>query len=319
MNLSRLAITASMGVAIAAAVATSPRAAGADAIDQDRNARCANRLSIALLGESAAADVAALAEPRSAVVSMLSNPKFVERFSGFINSQFNAQPGMTPEQDAPYYMTKYVLTNGKPWSEMFLGQLDVVRSNPQQAASEVTVQPNPNGLGYFRSRGWMLRYAGNEPAGVRLPAAFRILQNTTGLELIPTTNAPGADITAAGRRAPACAGCHYDSWFALDKVASVLSTRAGTATNVTFTPPTGGAKEILGGVMIADDKELVTALVGNEAFAVNACRLALKFLYGRKESTCEGPMFDKCVATFKEAKTIQSAHTAIVEDTTFCE
>ncbi|MFO0676571.1 MAG: hypothetical protein U0169_08560 [Polyangiaceae bacterium] len=312
-------LASSVALALVAAFATKTKHAGADAVDPDKNARCANRLSISLLGEGASADVAAMAEPRSAMASMLSNPKFIERFSGFVNSQFNAQPGATPDQDAPYYLAKYVLQNAKPWSDMFLGEYDLVKTNPQQANSEVTVQPSPNGLGYFRTRGWMVRYAGNEPAGLRLPAAFRILQNTTGLELIPTTNAIGADLSATGRKAPACAGCHYESWYALDKVAAVLSTRTGQMNNIQFRPPAAGAKEVLGGIMVNDDKELVTALVGNDAFAVNACRLATRFLYGRRESTCEGPLFDKCVARFKETKTIQSALTTFVEDPSFCE
>ncbi len=41
-----------------------------------------------------------------------------------------------------------------------------------------------------------------------------------------------------------------------------------------------------------DDKELVETLVKNEAFDVNTCRLAAKFLYGRRESTCEAPLFE---------------------------
>ncbi len=71
--------------------------------------------------------------------------------------------------------------------------------------------------------------------------------------------------------------------------------------------------------MVSDDMELVDTLVKNEAFDVNACRLAVRFLYGRRESTCESPLFDTCVTRFKAAKTIQSAISTFVEDDSFCE
>lgn len=300
-----------------------PRRATADANEEgaaDRAARCANRLSIAMIGQTASPELLASPAPQSATDEFLRDPRFIERFSRFINSQFNMTPGATPVEDATYYLAKYVLENDKPWTDMFLGPYDVVPSNPQQAASEAVVRQDPNGLGYFRSRAWMVRYAGNEPAGMRIVAAYRIMWNTIGLTLTATTNAPDADVSAAGRQAAQCRGCHLESWFALDKVAGVLGKRRGAdANNIQFDPPTGGPQPILGGVMVSNDKELVEALVGNEAFDVNACRLAYKYLYGRTEYSCEGPAFDRCVAAFKKDKRIQSAIAAVAKDPTFCE
>mgnify|MGYP001060665285 FL=1 len=308
-------------VAVTIAV-LSPSRATADANDEDaadRAARCANRLSIAMVGETASPDLLASRAPQTATDAFLRDPRFIERFSRFINSQFNMTPGMTPAEDATYYLAKYVLENDKPWTEMFLGPYDIVPSNPQQPASEAVVRPDPNGLGYFRSRAWMVRYAGNEPEGMRIVAAYRIMWNTIGLTLTATTNAPDADVSAAGRQATQCRGCHLESWFALDKVAEVLGKRRGPDDDIQFDPPTGGPKQILGGISVSNDKELVEALVSNEAFDVNACRLAYKYLYGRTEYSCEGPAFDRCVAAFKKDKRIQSAIAAVAKDPTFCE
>jgi hypothetical protein len=146
-----------------------------------------------------------------------------------------------------------------------------------------------------------------------------MMQNAIGLKLTATTNAPDADLTATGRKSAECAGCHYTPWFALDKVAAVLGTRTGTAMETKFTPSTVGPLAILGGVTISSDEELAQALVGDEAFDVNACRLAYGYLYGRAEYTCEGKVFDACVTAFKKDKLITSALAVVAKDPTFCE
>jgi len=319
---SNLFLTVAFVAAAGAALFSSPRAAVADGNDADKAARaerCATRLSIAMVGEAATAAQLASSDPQSATDTLLTDARFIERFSRFINSQFNLTPGATPAEDASYYLAKYVLTNGKPWTDMFVGKYDVAPSNPQQAMSEATVTDDPDGLGYFRSRVWMVRYAGNEPAGMRIVAAYRMMWNTIGLTLAATTNAPDADVSATGRQAAQCRGCHMDSWYALDKVAAVLGTRRGTGNNTQFDPVTGGAKSILGGVMVADDKQLVETLIANEAFDVNVCRLAYKYLYGRAEYSCEGPAFDRCVDAFKKDKKIQTALATVAKDASFCE
>ncbi|MCW5831754.1 MAG: hypothetical protein KIS78_04780 [Labilithrix sp.] len=272
-----------------------------------------------MVGEGAPPEALGKADPLASFDALVKDARFQERFSCFINSQFNLVPGATPAEDAAYYMAKYVLGQDKPWTEMFVGRYRVNPSNGQDATSEATVSEDPDGLGYFRSRAWMVRYAGNEAAGARIVAAYRMMQNTIGLQLTATTNAPAADLTANGRKAAQCASCHYDPWFALDKIAAVLGTKTGSGDNAQFTASAAGPQTILGGVTISNDRELVEALVANEAFDVNACRLAYKYLYGRPENACEGPAFDACVDAFKKDRKITSAVAAIVKDPTFCE
>ncbi|MBS2011497.1 MAG: hypothetical protein JST00_01185 [Deltaproteobacteria bacterium] len=315
-----LAIGAALAASLALLSKTRPAVAEDNAaMNAERAARCATRLSIAMIGEAASSELLASTNPQGAVDTLIADDRFIERFSRFVNSQFNMTPGATPAEDASYYLAKYVLENKKPWTEMFLGKYEVAPSNPQQASSEAVVTEDPDGLGYFRSRVWMVRYAGNEPAGMRIVAAYRMMWNTLGLTLAATTNAPDADVSATGRESAQCRGCHKDAWYALDKVADVLGTRKGPMNNVQFDPPTGGPKTILGGVTVSNDKELVTALVGNEGFDVNVCRLAYKYLYGRGEYSCEGPAFDRCVAAFKKDKMITTAVATVAKDSSFCE
>jgi len=297
-------------VAVAVALATSSSSpVRAEGEEVEKRERCATRVSIAFLGQSPSAALMAAADPQAEVDGILTNPAFIERFARFANSKLNDTPGETIPEDASYTLAKYVLTNGKPWKDMFVGAYDVA----------ATVTADPQGLGYFRSDAWMKRYAGNEEDGYRLVGAYRILQNTTGLELTAVTNAAGVDISATGRQATACAGCHYNNWFALDKVAKVLSKRKGQGASMTFTAPTEGPQTILGGKAIASDKELVEGLVASENYKVNACRLAFKFLYGRNENTCESAVFEKCVDTFTKDQTIQSALATVAKDATFCQ
>lgn len=305
-----LAVAVGLAAGHKEARATDPDAAAA-------NERCATRLSVAFLGKSADATLMASSSPQTAVDGFLTNPDFQERFARFINAQFNEIPGTTPEEDAPYWLSKYVLENNKPWSDLFMGpyNVDVDPAN----AKKVIVTDDPQGLGYFRSMPWLIRYAGNEPAGIKISTAYHILNNTLGLTLVASTNAPGADISATGRQASPCNQCHYDNWYALDKVASILSKRVGTGAKVTFGPQFQASASILGDITVHDDKELVTTLVKSDAFKFHACRLAFNFLYGRNESSCEGPVFDKCMADFEQQGTIQSALSAVAKDPTFCQ
>jgi hypothetical protein len=284
------------------------------------NERCANRLSIAFLGKTATPDQMAAADPKQAIDGLMKSADFQERFARFINKDFNDAPGATTMDDGPYWIATKVLATGAPWSDMFLGKYRLV-----SIASNPAVESDDNGLGYFRSGspdptlhtdadGWYGRYEGNESNGVKIATAYRIMHNVVGLRLTASTATVNSDRTATGRQAEPCVHCHYEGWYALDKVASVLPVK-GQAYNAY----NGGPKEMLGGQQIASDKELVTALVASENFSVNACRLAFKFLYAREDNRCEGPLLDRCVDTFKQQKTIQSALAVIAGDTTFCE
>lgn len=280
-----------------------------------RRERCAVRLSVAIVGKAPSAALLSSVDPQAQADQLLDTVDFVERFARFTNASFNRAPGATAEEDAPYYLAWELLSRRRPWKELFLGPYRVEKN----ASDAVVVVNDPNGLGYFRSPAWRRRYAGNEPNGVLLSTAYRIMHNVVGLKLVPSTNAADADITAAGRTAAGCRACHYDGMFALDVAASVLGRRVGTGAAMTFSPPPGTPATLLGGVTVKDDKELVTALVESEAFRFRTCRLAFEFLYGRKENRCEGPAFDRCMKEFRTEQTMQAALAAVVKDPTFCQ
>lgn len=308
----RLAIVGLAGaLAVAAAAAGARKASAEEPRDAAAayNERCANRLAIAFLGKAAAADQMRSSDPRAEIDDYLATEDFRERFARFVNTEFNAAPGSAAVEDAPYYVAKRVLRDGLPWSEMFLGRF---RISP--IASTPAVFEDNDGLGYFRTYGWYARYEGNEESGLKLSTAYRIMNNVVGLELTAVTTSPNADQTAAGRRASPCNGCHFEGWYALDKVASILP-KKGQAFDAYDGPP----QEMLGGKMIRNDKELVVALVASENYYVHACRLAFTFLYGRKDNRCDGPTLDRCVDTFKAKKTMQSALASIAREPGFCE
>lgn len=305
-------------VAVAALVqTTSARSAHADGEDKaDFNERCASRIAITLLGRSATPAEQSSADPQAAIGAMLKTAEFHDRFASFVNAQFNGGPAEAPKDDPIYYLAHHVVSQNKPWTDLFLGAYDV-RATADGASAEVL--PAEAGLGYFRTKAWMDRYAGNEPTGLRLSAAYHIIQNTVGLTVPASVAIPGEDRTAAGRQAPGCRGCHFESWFALDKTASVLS-RKVTAANGTISYNAAAVQptQVLGKT-IADDKDMVTTLVASDGFKVAQCRLVFKFLYGREENQCEAELFDRCVDALTEDKTITSAIAVVAKDPSFCQ
>lgn len=321
-NIRKTVIGVGAVLAIAAGVLTSlqigSKAQAQNDADPGKNVRCATRLSVAFLGTSPTPELLQSTDPQSQVDALISDAAFQERFSRFINSVMNDSPGATTEEDGAYHLSKYILQNSKPWKELFNGPYNVVATGAANART-VSIQPDPNGLGYFRSQAWLLRYAGNELTGLKLNSAYRLLNNVLGLHLVATTNAPGADVSATGRAAPACKGCHYDGWYALDKTAQVLTRVQRQGNNVTFTPNDGAPKEVLGGLMLKDDKELVNTMVDSEQFTFNACRTVFQYLYGREENACEAAVFDKCVDALKTSGMIQSALATVAKDPSFCQ
>ncbi len=305
--------------AIASWTAVSTPAGSAPSDDAAR-VRCATRLSLSLTGRPPSAALLASPDPQSEVDTLLADDAFVEQFARFVNSELNPEPGMAPAEDATYFLAKYVLTNNRPWHELFDGQYRV-EAVPATATAPATAQvvADANGLGYFRSRPWMVRYAGNEEQGYRLSAAFRIQQNVIGLDVGAVTNAPGVDISATGRMATGCRSCHYDEYFALDKVAKVLSRKSGPDNNLTFTPPTEGPQTVLDGKTIANDAELVKALVESTDHKFRTCRMAFLYLYGRAEATCESALFDQCIDAYTQTGDVRAALRSIVQDPGFCE
>lgn len=282
----------------------------------DKRERCAVRLSVALTGKAPDFNLLTSVDPQAQADALLDTVDFVERFARFTNTAFNRNPGMTSEEDAPYYVAYEVLSKHKPWKDVFIGPYRVEKN----AAEAVVVVNDPNGLGYFRSAGWLKRYAGNEPNGVKLATAYRIFNNTVGLKLVASTNSPDSDITATGRKGAGCFSCHYGGMYPLDTTADILTrVKYGTNNAVTFEPKTATEATILGGITVKDDKELVTALVNSESFNFRTCRMAFQFVYGRSENKCEGPVFDRCMKEFRTNGTLQSAVAALVKDPGFCQ
>lgn len=289
------------------------------AMPADQAERCATRLSISITGKSPSMALMSSATPQDQANTLINSADFQERFSRFVNATFNDDPAPTAVEDAAYFMAKYLLQNNLKWEDMFIGPYKVDQGTGTPTPPPAVVA-DASGLGFFRSPAWLKAYAGNEEAGIKIRTAFRMMNNTIGLKLVPSTNAPGADVTATGRQSAGCRACHYDSWFALDKVASILTIKKTDAQgNITFAPPLATSADVLGKTGITNDKDLVTALVKSEAFEFRACRLAFEFLYGRPELTCEGPIFDRCMTAFKADGKIQTAIAAVAQDATFCQ
>lgn len=315
----RISLVALLAPVLAGGVALvtkkSAHAEGAEADKAEVNERCAIRMSIALAGKSPDAALLSASDPRAGVDALLATPEFADRYARFINSEFSGGPISNANDDPVYYLAKHVITQKKPWTELFQGQYDVTPL--ATAGAGMAVQNDPNGVGFFRTQSWMKRYAGNEDKGMMLVAAFRIVQNTTGLELVPSVGAPGDDRSAVGRKANACKGCHFDSWYAIDTVANLLPVRQGQGDTMTFTPTKAGPQQLLGKT-IQNDKQLVQALVASDGWRFNQCRQVFKFLYGRPENQCESKVFDACVAALDTQKTIQAAVAAVAKDASFC-
>ncbi len=314
MKARRLWMAAPVLALVAAALGGSRHATADDAASVQARERCATRLAGAIFGRGATADQLASPNPQAAVDAMLQDPQFTDRFARFLNSQFNRSPGMKPVEDAPYYLAKKVLDGKLTYDQLFVGPFNVVAD----AQGNVTVQDDPNGLGYFRSPAWLVRYAGNESSGLKISTGYHILNNTVGLTLTATTNGPDVDVTSTGRAKSPCNGCHMQNWYALDSTAKVLTRRVGTGDTMTFTPPTDGPQQVADKT-VSNDKELVQALVGSTAFRFNACRLSFRYLYGRDENACESQVFDACMKTFQTTGMIQSAVATVAKDPTFCQ
>src|SRR5262245_20138216 len=124
-RISRLALAAVVpALAIAAALGASSKGAHAADDAQDKaeaNERCAVRLAIAIVGKSPAAAEMTSANPQGAVDAMVDSPDFAERWSRFINSEFNGGPAASAMEDPVYYLAKDIVTKKKPWAEMFTG------------------------------------------------------------------------------------------------------------------------------------------------------------------------------------------------------
>lgn len=252
------------------------------------------------------------APPQSRVRGLLADKAAIRSFASFVNSRFNEVPAANSYEDGLFSTVVFVLQNDRPWRDVFLGRFTIDGTNGQ-------VRDNPAAppLGYF-NRDWLFRYRGNEVDGVMLSAAYRTMQNTVGLKLVPAANNGEGDATATGRERVECRGCHYSSPYALDRVASLLPVRRGKGAGATIevvpvTPQT------LFGKTIDSHEALVLTLVESEAFLFHSCRLAFQYVYGRRESACEGELFDRCIDAFKVSGKMQDGLAALLEAPQFCD
>ena len=316
----RLRIASVLAIAAALALtATQARTEDPDVAEERARVRCATRLSTALLGRAPSPELLASPDPQAEVDALLRENAFIGNFSRFVNSRLNDEPGEIPAADATFFLVRHILRNDRPWREVFDGPYRVEPAENNNGNPTARVVDDPDGLGYFRSPVWMRRYAGNEEDGYRLTAAYRIMQNTIGLDVSAVNTAPDQDLSATGRMAAACRGCHYDSFFALDHAARVLSRRSGEGDDMTFIPPNEGPQQLLDGRTIANDAELVATLVDSVDFRFRTCRLVFEYAYGRAENSCEAPLFDACVDAFEQTGDVRDALATIVRDPSFCE
>jgi len=253
--------------------------------------------------------------PQAQVRELLKKPEVVTTFAHFVNSRFNDLPGDRPEDDPVIPMIRYVFSNDLPWRDVFVGRVKFVGAG---GYPRIEADPTAPALGYFASLPWQKRYAGNEEAGWMLQAAYRTLQNTTGLALEPSPVNGQGDATATGRERAECRSCHYDTAWALDKVARLLPVRVGLGNRAVITQKPVTPQVLFGGATITDHEQLVQALVTSQAFTFWSCRLAFEFTFGRPESSCEAPLFDACADTLERTGRMQDALATLLESPAFC-
>jgi len=279
--------------------------------------QCATRLSFAITGKAPTPAFLGSADPQleGAVRALVDSEDFRERFARFANSQWNEGPGANSQEDATYHMVKHTLTTKLPWKNVFVGPYNVVDDN-----NNVRVESDSNGLGYTRSRAWMERYAGNEGDGVRISTAYRVMQNSFGVELGAINLPAGADTTVNGRNVQQpCKSCHFDQVTALDP-ASVPFPRVIRSNNqVSFGPPNTNPVDVLGGNTVIDDTDFMNLLAESIDAKYHACQLAYKYLTGRKEFSCDKSVMDSCLAAFESTGQIEDALVSIATDKTYCE
>lgn len=241
---------------------------------------------------------------------------FAERWGSFLNSRFNAQPGLTAEENMLVPVVRYVLGAHRPWKDVFVGRLTVSGPYGFPVVSEDPSLP-PHGL--FGIAAWQQRYVGNASDGAMLQASYRILRATAGLDLTPSPQNASGDASHQGRQRAECRTCHFDSPYALDHVAALLPWRKGGTplrTEVVAQRPT--PQVLFGGKTFQSLDEVLAYITDSDAFYFWSCRLAFEFTLGRPEVGCEAPLFDRCVDTLKATQDIRQAMSVIMQEPAYC-
>jgi hypothetical protein len=281
------------------------------AIGAGSDLRCVAKISEALVGYGPERDVDPT-KPIEFTETLLASENFVKGFAGFINARFNRTQGEKDSQEAVYFAVRHVLANNLPWRDVFAGRFGWVHPNLTEIVED------PTGVGYFTNLAWQTRYAGNDVDGFMLIAAYRIVQNMTGKVLVPSPFNGDASANVVGRSNEPCRSCHFDSPFALDKIARLLPMRRGAGARVELLPPQGGPVEILDGASYNDLRSAVERLIDSDDHRFWTCRTVFEFLYGRPEYACESLVFDACVDAYTARGDIRDAIRAVVLDESFC-
>lgn len=277
--------------------------------------RCTRRITNVLgIGYRASLTSLMGGTPQSRVRTWLESRDAIATFAGFINSRFNSQPGANLAEEGIPAAVRFIMSNKKPWRELFTGRFTINHTN--NIIMEDAAAP---ALGYFGSRGWQFRYLGNAPDGMLLSAAYRTMQNTVGLKLVPSAANGEGDASATGRERAECRGCHFDSPYGLDLVARLLPRKVGVggAARPQLVPVT--PQTLFNGLQVRDHEHLLEVLTSSDAFRFRTCRLAFEFVYGRPESACEAPLFDRCMEAFTRTGMVQDALASYLEDPQYCE
>lgn len=241
---------------------------------------------------------------------------FTEPWAAFINTRFNAQPGLTAEDDIMVAAVRFVLANNRPWREVFIGRFGV---KGPYGFPVVIDAPEAPPHGFFGLGAWQTRYQGNASDGAMLQASYRILKATLGFELVPSPKNATGDASHTGRQRDECRGCHFDSPYALDKVAAILPWhREGVASKAKVVPQVPVPQVLFGGRTVSSLDELLRIAVESDAFLFWSCQLAFEFAVGRHEFACEAPIFDRCVDTLRATQDIRQAVASIMQDPSYC-
>lgn len=215
------------------------------------------------------------------VEEQLQSPEFIALFASFINTRFNRGLSMSAEEDAVFYVVSHVLENDLPWSDVYLGAW--AWGGP---SGYPQLTDDPSGISYFTAPGWVRRYAGNDIDGAMLFAAYRVVQNTTGIVLVPSPFNADQNSDYEGRQRQPCASCHLESALALDKIAAFFPTREGFGNAMVLTPPANTEQELLNGRSYTNLRELLGGLLQTDDYRFWTCRLVFEYTYGRPESAC---------------------------------
>ncbi len=251
------------------------------------------------------------------VPEFMRRPEFTERWASFLNSRFNAQPGLSAEEDLVIPVVRFVLENDRPWKDVFVGRFSTTGPGGYPRISDAPEQPP---YGVFGLPPWLRRYAGNASDGKMLQAAYRILKATVGMQLVPSPQNASGDASLIGRQRAECRSCHFDSPYALDHVAALLPWyRKGQGERATVEAQVPTPHQLFGDRTVGSLDELLTLAVESDAFLFWNCRLAFEFAVGRPESGCEAPVFDACVDTLRQTQDIRQALAVIMQAPSYCQ